>query len=357
MALRTIFVIDSANMIVDSSPNGAIVGDPIRNNSDTPNGTQFTYTAGGGTSVTLDDDDGGGNVDIFNDDDPADHVITDGGGIVANGTPVEAESRIEVRALDVNGNPTGPVITLTVLSQNGDFTDVWGFTSDLPLEDGVSYVKVGGTNTGSTPYADFIPCFEARTRIKTQSGSKAAKDIAIGDMVWSRDEGYQPVRWVGRATVEADDTFAPVEIAPGAIGNKEPLVVSQQHRILLSSPSAELLFGVNEVLVAAKHLCGLPGVSKRTGGMVTYVHFMFDTHQIVSANGVHCESFFLSALSVSGVEADQRRELLALFPSLAAGIQTFGNAVATPLKGFEASLFCDYLRTEHQVSTARPPAG
>ncbi|WP_342069878.1 Hint domain-containing protein [Yoonia algicola] len=347
MVLRTFFAIDSDNLVVTSSSDVGLVGNGIINNSDTPNGTIFIYSGGGGTSVTIDDDDGGGNANTFNDDDRFDHQITNGGGIVANGTFVEAESLIQLRALDVNGNLTGPTITVTVFSQGGVTSDVWGFGTNTALQNGVSYVKVGGSNTGSTPYSNFITCFEARTEIKVRSGLKAAEDIAIGDMVWTRDSGYQPVRWVGKTTVAAAGAFAPIVISPGAIGNAEELVVSPQHRILLSSASAELLFGVNEVFVAAKHLCGLPGVSERAGGTITYVHFMFDTHQIVSANGINCESFFLSEFSVSGVEADQRRELLALFPSLATGMQEFGSTAVTPLKRFEANLFCDYLQAGH----------
>ncbi|MCK0096116.1 Hint domain-containing protein [Yoonia sp. F2084L] len=359
MVLQTIFVIDSENLVIETSPRPGIEGLPIRNNSDMPNGTTFTYSSGGGTSVTIDDTDGGGNADIFNDDDRLDHVVTDGGGVVANGTTVEAESRIELRALDSNGDPTGPLITITVFSQGGNFRNVWAFGSDTALEDGVTYIKVGGSNAGSTPYADFITCFEAATQIKTQSGQKAAEDIVVGDMVWTRDGGYQPVRWAGRSSVAAKGAFAPIEITAGAIGNDTPLVVSPQHRILLRSPRAELLFGASEVLIAAKHLCGLPGITQREGGMVTYVHFMFDTHQIVSANDVLCESFFLSDLSVAGVEADQRRELLALFPSLQAGIDAFGSTAATTLKAFEAGLFrADLIAAQQpKASAAQGPAG
>jgi hypothetical protein len=353
MVLRTFFAIDNDNLVVTSSSNAGIVGNGIINNSDTPNGTIFIYSGGGGTSVTIDDTNTfADNIPFdnnlfFNDDDRFNHTVTNGGGIVGNGSLVDAESTIILRALDSAGNPTGPEIEVTVFSQNNTTGNVWGFGTDTPLVDGVSYIKVGGDNDGTVRYTDFITCFEARTKIKVRSGLKAAEDIAIGDMVWTRDSGYQPVRWVGKTTVAARGAFAPVVIKPGGIGNAEELVVSQQHRILLSSASAELLFGVNEVFVAAKHLCGLPGVSERAGGSITYVHFMFDTHQIVSANGISCESFFLSEFSVSGVEADQRRELLALFPSLKTGMQQFGSTAVTTLKGFEANLFCDYLQAGH----------
>ena len=57
MVLRTFFAIDSDNLVVTGSSNGSIVGNGIINNSDTPNGTTFVYSSGGGTSVTVDDTD------------------------------------------------------------------------------------------------------------------------------------------------------------------------------------------------------------------------------------------------------------------------------------------------------------
>lgn len=360
MVLRTFFALDNDNLVVTSSSNGGLVGNGVINESDTPDGTIFTYNSGGGTSITIDDTDTfsdnipADNNLFFNDDDPGSHIIVDGGGIVADGNTAEAESIIRLRALDGAGNPTGPEIQITVFSQNDVTSNVWGFGTDTPLVDGVSYIKVGGDVTGTTRYTDFITCFEASTQITLQDGTKQAKDIVVGDMVWTRGDGYQPVLWVGQSKVMAQGPFAPVVFAPGALGNTDALIVSPEHRILIDDAQAELLFGTREVLVAAKHLCGLPGVSQQAGGDVHYVHFMFDRHQIVNANGVTCESFYLSDHSVSGVDAAQRKELLALFPSLEQGIAAFGDGAATILKGFEASVLCDQMtagRIAKQISS------
>ena len=352
MVLRTFVAFDNANLVVTSSSNAGLVGNGIINNSDTPNSTIFTYTAGSGTSVTIDDTDvyadaiPDDNNLFFNDDDPDDHTVTDGGGLVNNGNGVEAESTIVLQALDSGGNPTGSLIEVTVFSQNGSTQNVWGFSTDTALVDGTSYIKISGDNDGTVPYTDFVTCFEATTMIRTRCGAKPAKDIAIGDMVWTRDHGYQAVRWVGLSNVHADGQFAPVVFAPGTIGNEVELVVSQEHRILIRESLAELLFGTREVLIAAKHLCGLPGVAVRSGGHVNYVHFMFDAHQVVCANGVECESFYPSEHSASSIEAAQRRELLALFPSLKHGIEAFGGSAAVVLKAFEATVISDHLNTQ-----------
>lgn len=341
MVAQSFFAIDNANLVVDSSPNGAIVGNPVINNSDTPDGTVFTYSAGGGTTVTLDDT--GGSPDVFEDDNAGAHIITDGGGIVANGTPVEAESRIFVRALDGAGNETGPTITITVFSQNGFFGDVWGFSPDIELQDGVQYAKTSGSNLGSSTYNSFITCFAATTRVLTPDGEAEIATLRVGDRVWTKTDGNQTVRWIGSTKVNAEGVFAPVFIPKGVFGATRDLVVSQEHRLLLQSWDADLLFGTNDVLVAAKHLCGLHGIHIRTGGTVEYIHLMFDRHQIVQSDGALSESFFISQHSLSGLEQGQRQELLTLFPSLAHVTEDFGAAAAPLLKRHEAALLVDRL--------------
>ena len=341
MVLRSFFAIDNENLVVTSSSDGSIVGNPVINNSSTPDGTVFTYSSGGGTTVTLNDT--GGRRNRFEDDDPANHVITDGGGIVANGTQVEAESQIFLRALDVNGNPTGPTITLTVFSQGGVTGDIWGFATDIPLQDGVSYVKTGGSNTGTSRYRDFITCFGPGTLIQTPKGPRAIETLRVGDLVWTRDRGNLPIRWIGQCTVPGKGAFAPVVFAPDVIGNDAELVVSQEHRMFFTSAWAEFLFGHPDILVAAKHLSTLPGIEIREQDEICYVHLMFDSHQIIRANGTLSESFFLSENALTGVSSDQQKELLALFPTLAEGIRQFGQSAALTLRKSDAELFRQYV--------------
>ena len=343
MVIRSFFAFDSENLVVQSSSNGSIVGNPVINNSSTPDGTVFTYSSGGGATITLDDTGGRGN--RIEDDDETNHVIepNGGGGLVADGTGVEAESLIELRALDTNGDPTGPVITITVFSQGGVTGDVWGFATDTELEDGVSYIKTGGSNIGTSRYNSFVTCFGAGTRIKTADGEVAVETIVPGQKVWTRDHGPLAVKWVGTTVVPGVGSFAPVVFAPGTIGNVHELVVSQEHRIFFDTAKAEVLFGQSEVLVAAKHLCGMPGVAIREQEEIQYTHVMFDRHQIISSNGALTESFFLSENAMRGVSDAQRQEIMALFPSIQDGLRDFGDSAALTLKRIDAAVLRPYL--------------
>ena len=70
-----------------------------------------------------------------------------------------------------------------------------------------------------------VPCFVAGTRIETARGAVAVEDLVPGDLITTRDNGLQPLRWIGRTTVPARGDHAPIRFAPGAIGNRRALKV------------------------------------------------------------------------------------------------------------------------------------
>ena len=90
--------------------------------------------------------------------------------------------------------------------------------------------------------------------IETKNGAKSIEDLKVGDFVLTRDNGFQPIRWLGCKETHGTGNLAPVFIAAGALGNKTNLLVSQQHRMLIRGWHAEFLFGEAEFLVAAKNL-------------------------------------------------------------------------------------------------------
>ncbi|WP_201722215.1 Hint domain-containing protein, partial [Sulfitobacter sp. HI0023] len=74
-------------------------------------------------------------------------------------------------------------------------------------------------------------------------------------------------------------------------GTHRDLLVSPLHRVLIRDSLAALLFGEDEVLIAARDLVNDRSVLRKPGGDVTYVHLMFDRHQVVFSEGLATESF------------------------------------------------------------------
>lgn len=189
------------------------------------------------------------------------------------------------------------------------------------------------------------PCFTPGTMIATPRGVRPVETLHAGDMVLTRDNGVQAIRWVGtrqldhRALSEAPH-LKPIEIRKGSLGHGLPdrdMMVSPQHRMLVATEATQLYFDEHEVLVPAKHLLGKWGVSVRETVRTTYVHFMCDRHEVVMANGAWTETFQPGQQTLTSMGEDVRREILALFPELGTvgGIDRYRSARRT-LTGPEA---------------------
>lgn len=336
MVLRTFGAFDNDAFTVVSSPGGLSTGSPIINNSSTPIDTIFEFSSGFPIQViTLDDLNSAPNDDIFNDDDESNHIITDGGNLVGNGTEVESESYHFVRELDSNGVPFGPEIQITVFSQNGQTSNIWGMSTDTPLNDGAQYIKVDGSNNGSSGYEDFV-CFTEGTFLATSRGPRLIETLRVGDKVLTRDNGLQEIRWIGSRHLTAPLSCAawhltPVRIKAGSLGEGLPLrdtVYSPNHRILLNDPTLVLISGHYEIFAEAKKLVGKQGITQDPVSQVTYYHMMFDQHEVVLSNEMWSESFLPGPIAVGNLNANQRTELFEVFPELS---NTAG------LEGFEAA--------------------
>ncbi|UWQ16613.1 peroxidase family protein [Jannaschia sp. M317] len=183
---------------------------------------------------------------------------------------------------------------------------------------------------------EVAPCFTPGTLVVTALGKRPIETLRPGARVLTVDHGLQPIRWIGRTTVPARGRFAPVRIEAGALDNRAPLIVSPQHRIVLTSALAEVMFGDADVLVPAIALTGRDGIAQVEGGAVDYIHILFDTHQIVLAGGIPSESFHPGPQAMSAIAAESRSEVLTLFPELHA--QGYGPDARPALRGREARL-------------------
>lgn len=181
-------------------------------------------------------------------------------------------------------------------------------------------------------------CFTPGARIDTANGPRPVEDLCPGDLVLTRDAGPQPLVWVGRRRVPAAGVLAPVAIPAGMYGGRAPLLVSPQHRVLVTGWQAEVLFGAPEVLVPALHLVDGDRVIRRPGGHVTYIHLLFDRHHLVRADGLWSESFHPGAAALPHMDRDAREELLSLFPDLDRDVEQYGPAARPTLRAHEARL-------------------
>jgi hypothetical protein len=221
-----------------------------------------------------------------------------------------------------------PVVTITGETLNPDGTT--SFSGFVTFADGTQL-----------EFKNFekIICFTPGTLIDTDQGPRAVETLVPGDRVLTRDHGFRELVWTGRkdipaAALAAWPDLAPIRIAAGALGHGLPardLIVSPRHRMLVSGPRAELLFGEREVLVAAQDLLGLPGVTRHAGSDTAYLHIMCAGHEIIRAEGAWTESFQPAAGVLSALDEGVRGEILRLFPELSTAQGQTRFAAARPV--------------------------
>ncbi len=209
-----------------------------------------------------------------------------------------------------------------------------------PLVPGMEYTLIDANeDPGEFHYSDYTcVCFARGSMILMADGNeKLVQDIVEGDLIATKDNGPQAVRWVGGRSTPAYGHLAPIVISKGTLGNHSDLIVSPQHRILLADWRAEVMLGSHEVLVKARDLVNGDTIYRREGGTVEYYHILFDNHEIIFSEGIPSESLHINKTTLDSLAEDSRAEIIELFPEIERTPQVSAVASRMSLKSYEAS--------------------
>lgn len=261
--------------------------------------------------------DGGAGADIISGAEDADLIIVNSAAEGTGDAVFGGEFGVDQDTLDLSGVGTrGVDWRLTDLQTDSDGNGLDGKVEFLDSQGGV---------TGSLVFENIeIVCFTPGTRIATPQGERLVETLREGDRVITRDNGIQEIRWIGQRTVTGPELrraghIQPILVRAGSLGNDLPerdMLLSRNHRVLVANEKTAFYFDDREVLVSSKHLTGLEGVDEVEVNMVTYIHFMFDQHEVVLSDGAWTESFQPGDYSLDGLGNAQRTEIFELFPEL-----------------------------------------
>ncbi len=157
--------------------------------------------------------------------------------------------------------------------------------------------------------------FTRGTHITMGSGAqKLIEELKVGDLVLTRDDSVQAVRWIGQTTVRALGEFAPIVITAGTLNNTGDLVVSPDHRLFVYQRSDQIGAGQPELLVKARHLVNGETVFVQNGGFVEYFQILFDAHHIIYAEGIAAESMLIDPRTRPALPQELLEKLGAILP-------------------------------------------
>jgi len=289
------------------------VGDALLNSAQTL--TPGTTGFGAGSSTSYDQNNAG---DTFSINGGADQTFDSAVSYRATITYIDGST--ETITAVVFQDTAGNTYLAPEFSPNQDQSDLeFAAIRSLTL-DRVQTNNATGLRADRQAWENFVTCYVSGTLIATDNGNRPIDDIRIGDLVVTRDNGLQAVRWVGKSIVAAVGKLAPVRISTGAFGLNAPtrdLLVSRQHRMLVSSPICQRMFDSAEILVPAIKLTELPGVFvEERETPVTYFHVMTDQHEIIYAEGVPSETLLSGPQAIESLPEEALDELVAIFPDI-----------------------------------------
>jgi len=331
----------------DLIDDGVIV--PIEAGDDTlfgGNGSDVILGQGGDDSI-----DGGNGSDQMQGGEGNDTIISGNGDDLAEGGFGTDTFKFRTGGEHtIVGGEDSDDLDVDVLDLTGLDRTFYNLVPGAPEAGTIEFLDADGNVTSTTTYSEIeevIICFTPGTRIATRRGEVPVQQLRPEDRVLTRDNGMQPIRWVGRRNLNRADLenmpgYFPILIRASALREGVPqrdMMVSPNHQMLITSELAEVMFGENEVLVAAKHLTGLDGVDVAPLPKVSYIHLLFDRHEVILADGAWSESFQPGDHSMRGIKSEQRKEIFELFPELerAQGLKDY-SAARRLLRAHEAHL-------------------
>lgn len=238
--------------------------------------------------------------------------------VTFNGATLTAGTTINT-AYDLTDSTTGHQVTSVHFGGDGyQQGAVDGLVSTIEMVPGMTYTfnQERTSHQMNNPYDGYFACFVTGTRLMTPRGLVAVEDLSAGDLVRTLDGGDLPLRWTGNREVAGTGSLAPIRIAAGWNGLDRALMVSPQHRMLVSGAGCELAVGSESALVSARQLAAMGLARVVPCARVTYHHIMFDTHQIVLAEGAPSESLLANDQTLTGFTREAAEEIRDLFPEL-----------------------------------------
>lgn len=167
--------------------------------------------------------------------------------------------------------------------------------------------------TGKRAGLDALPGLGAGVMVETSEGPQPIEWLRAGDLVLTRDNGYQPIMWVGRTAWDDPEALHPARIFAGALGRGTPahdLIVSPAHNILLRSPLVGLHFGEDEVLAPA---CDIITQDEEHYALPTseyaYSHILLEQHDLILTEGIWSESLFPDEETLERLGTDAAQEI------------------------------------------------
>lgn len=250
-------------------------------------------------------------------------VIADGSEVGGAGDPINLTARLTLMA------PNGEKVELLLLRHRTAerSSQITHYVLPLtPISARTPYTLLMAEDPPEELRLSDMLClsFHRGTRIVLASGAQVPiEQLVPGTKVLTREHGPQAIRWIGRTTLRARGSFAPVVITAGTMGNEADLIVGPHHRLFVYQRKKLPGLQTSELLVQARHFVDGETVYRREAGYAEYFSLVFDRHEIIYAEGIPVESLMVNEASVASLPSELADALRKNLPGLSQA-QHFG---------------------------------
>lgn len=145
------------------------------------------------------------------------------------------------------------------------------------------------------------PSIAGPSLIDTPIGRVPIKALNCGDLVTTLDRGPQPIRWICERTVPTRGLFQPLRLRAPYFGLLQDIFVAPEQRLVFENTEIEYMFGVESVLVEARHLANNVNVIREPASTddIQMFQLLFDDHEIITVSGCKMESLYIGDMGKS----------------------------------------------------------
>ena len=187
------------------------------------------------------------------------------------------------------------------------FENATGFNNSFIIDlDGFSGAATFGSEPADIDAFEAAVCFAEGTMIETPAGPVAVEDLVEGGEVLTASGAVRPIRWIGAMTARPayhprPNEVNPVRVKAGAFGERLP------RRDVRLSPGHAVF--VDGVLVPVGQLVNGATIVQEEVARIRYFHVELDTHDVLLAEGLPCESYLDDGNRATFANADAVTDL------------------------------------------------
>jgi hypothetical protein len=134
----------------------------------------------------------------------------------------------------------------------------------------------------------YTACFAEGTLLRTPSGPRLVEELAAGDMILTAAGEQRPIKWVGWSSMRPARHPHPAEVNPVRVKAHAFAPNMPEHDVRLSPGHA---VHVDGVLVPVGRLINGATIVQEAVETIRYFHIELDTHDLLVAAGLPCESY------------------------------------------------------------------